>query len=150
MFMIMLQDFMDPWTFNQKNVMKCCKEFLLPGGKQIPFAHTTALATALPIDGYVVHFETAGLGVVRVEPHDEALTEMVRQIRGRLVGAELLSKLQRPDLTGVSFDFEQARLLARRAGEAIAAGALGYTLIVASSQSCVCQKWKTDRRCSLP
>ena len=37
MFMIMLQDFMDPWTFNQKNVMKCCKEFLLPGGLQIPF-----------------------------------------------------------------------------------------------------------------
>ena len=37
MIMIMLQDFMDPWTFNQKNVMKCCKEFLLPGGGQIPF-----------------------------------------------------------------------------------------------------------------
>src|SRR5919204_2690246 len=37
MFMIRLQDFMDPWTFNQKNVMKCCKEFLLPGGLQIPF-----------------------------------------------------------------------------------------------------------------
>ena len=28
MFMIMLQDFMDAWTFNQKNLMKCCKEFL--------------------------------------------------------------------------------------------------------------------------
>jgi hypothetical protein len=28
---------MDPWTFSQKNLMKCCKEFLLPGGKQIPF-----------------------------------------------------------------------------------------------------------------
>jgi 7,8-dihydro-6-hydroxymethylpterin dimethyltransferase len=37
MIMIMLQDFMDPWTFNQKNLMKCCKEFLLPGGKQVPF-----------------------------------------------------------------------------------------------------------------
>lgn len=37
MFMIMLQDFMDPWTFNQKNVMKCCKAILLPDGKQIPF-----------------------------------------------------------------------------------------------------------------
>ncbi len=37
MFMIMLQDFMDVWTFNQKNLMKCCKEFLLPGGRQIPF-----------------------------------------------------------------------------------------------------------------
>ncbi|HEX6462852.1 MAG TPA: radical SAM protein [Vicinamibacterales bacterium] len=35
--MIMVQDFMDPWTFNQKNLMKCCKEFLVPGGKQIPF-----------------------------------------------------------------------------------------------------------------
>lgn len=37
MFMIMMQDFMDPWTFNQKNLMKCCKEILLPDGKQIPF-----------------------------------------------------------------------------------------------------------------
>ena len=37
MIMIMVQDFMDSWTFNQKNLMKCCKEFLLPGGKQIPF-----------------------------------------------------------------------------------------------------------------
>lgn len=36
-FMIMLQDFMDPWTFTQKNAMKCCKEILLPDGKQIPF-----------------------------------------------------------------------------------------------------------------
>jgi len=36
-FTIMMQDFMDPWTFNQKNLMKCCKEILLPDGKQIPF-----------------------------------------------------------------------------------------------------------------
>jgi tetraether lipid synthase len=36
-FMIMFQDFMDPWTFNQKNLMKCCKAILLPDGKQIPF-----------------------------------------------------------------------------------------------------------------
>jgi len=37
LFVVMLQDFMDPWTFNQKNLMKCCKEILLPDGKQIPF-----------------------------------------------------------------------------------------------------------------
>ncbi len=36
-FMIMITDFMDPWTFNVKNLMKCCKEFLLPDGRQIPF-----------------------------------------------------------------------------------------------------------------
>ena len=43
MFMIMLQDFMDPWTFNQKNLMKCCKEILLPDGKQIPFCAYNSL-----------------------------------------------------------------------------------------------------------
>ncbi|MDE3199143.1 MAG: radical SAM protein, partial [Acidobacteriota bacterium] len=43
MIMIMLQDFMDPWTFNQKNLMKCCKEFLLPGGRQVPFCSYNAI-----------------------------------------------------------------------------------------------------------
>src|SRR5207244_3809936 len=43
MFMVMLQDFMDPWTFNQKNLMKCCKELLLPDGKQIPFCAYNSL-----------------------------------------------------------------------------------------------------------
>jgi len=46
MMMIMLQDFMDSWTFNQKNLMKCCKEFLLPGGKQVPFCAYNNIGTA--------------------------------------------------------------------------------------------------------
>jgi hypothetical protein len=36
-FMISTRDFMDPWTFNVKNVMKCCVEFLVPDGRMIPF-----------------------------------------------------------------------------------------------------------------
>jgi len=28
---------LDPWTFNVKNVMKCCVEFLVPDGRMIPF-----------------------------------------------------------------------------------------------------------------
>jgi uncharacterized radical SAM superfamily Fe-S cluster-containing enzyme len=36
-FMVNTRDFMDPWTFNVKNVMKCCVEFLLPDGRMIPF-----------------------------------------------------------------------------------------------------------------
>jgi uncharacterized radical SAM superfamily Fe-S cluster-containing enzyme len=43
MLMIMAQDFMDSWTFNQKNLMKCCREFLLPGGKQIPFCASNTI-----------------------------------------------------------------------------------------------------------
>ncbi|NUM43198.1 MAG: radical SAM protein [Anaerolineales bacterium] len=36
-FMVNTRDFMDPWTFNIKNVMKCCVEFLTPDGRMIPF-----------------------------------------------------------------------------------------------------------------
>jgi len=36
-FMINTRDFMDPWTFNVKNVMKCCVEFIVPDGRMIPF-----------------------------------------------------------------------------------------------------------------
>jgi uncharacterized radical SAM superfamily Fe-S cluster-containing enzyme len=35
--MINTRDFMDPWTFNVKNAMKCCVEFLTPDGRMIPF-----------------------------------------------------------------------------------------------------------------
>ena len=35
--MINTRDFMDPWTFNVKNAMKCCVEFLTPAGRMIPF-----------------------------------------------------------------------------------------------------------------
>jgi hypothetical protein len=36
-FMVNTRDFMDPWTFSVKNVMKCCVEFLTPDGRMIPF-----------------------------------------------------------------------------------------------------------------
>src|SRR5260370_5406072 len=37
MILIMLQDFMDPWAFHPKNLMKSGQEFLLPRGTQAPF-----------------------------------------------------------------------------------------------------------------
>jgi hypothetical protein len=36
-FMINTRDFMDPYTFNVKNAMKCCVEVLVPDGRMIPF-----------------------------------------------------------------------------------------------------------------
>lgn len=36
-FMIMIKDFMDAYTFNVKSVMKCCVEVLVPDGRMIPF-----------------------------------------------------------------------------------------------------------------
>jgi uncharacterized radical SAM superfamily Fe-S cluster-containing enzyme len=35
--MINARDFMDPYTFNLKNMMKCCVAFLVPDGRMIPF-----------------------------------------------------------------------------------------------------------------
>jgi ubiquinone/menaquinone biosynthesis C-methylase UbiE len=85
---------------------------------------------ALPIHGYVQHLQSAGLRVEQVEAHDEALSELVRQIRARLLGAEVLSKLQQIDLPGA--DFAQAKALARCAADAVERGVLGYSLILAS------------------
>lgn len=36
-FMVMVKDFMDPYTFNLRSVMKCCVEVLVPDGRMIPF-----------------------------------------------------------------------------------------------------------------
>lgn len=36
-FMVNTRDFMDPWTFNVKNAMKCCVAFVVPDGRMIPF-----------------------------------------------------------------------------------------------------------------
>ncbi len=37
LFMVTVKDFLDPWTFNVKQVMKCCIAVLVPDGRLIPF-----------------------------------------------------------------------------------------------------------------
>ena len=36
-FQIAIKDFLDAWTFNVKQVMKCCVGILVPDGRVIPF-----------------------------------------------------------------------------------------------------------------
>jgi hypothetical protein len=87
-FMIMLQDFMDPWTFNQKNLMKCCKEILLPGGKQIPFcAYNT-----------VGYREQAREQLVQQEPARQSARRDRLEYRPRPI---TFSFPARPDLVGI-------------------------------------------------
>ncbi len=52
----------------------------------------------------------------------------MRNIQGKLLGAELMSKLKRLDLEGI--DFANAKKLARAASEAVRARRLGYALVV--------------------
>ena len=75
----------------------------------------------------MAYLEAAGFTGLNVEPHDEALAEMVRDIQGKLLGAELMSKLKKLDIGGV--DFTQAKALARAAADAVRAGTLGYAIV---------------------
>ena len=72
----------------------------------------------------------AGLTITLTESHDEALAQLVRDVRLKLMGAELLVRLKQIELPGA--DFEQARALARAAARAIDAGTFGYAVIAAA------------------
>jgi SAM-dependent methyltransferase len=92
-------------------------------------AWIACIADARPVEEYAGCLETAGLDVTTIEPHNNALAEMARDIQGRLLSIELMVKLKKLDLPGT--DLDQAKHLARAAGKAIQQGLLGYSLIVA-------------------
>jgi arsenite methyltransferase len=102
----------------------------LPAGLDDLLAWIACVADARPPDEYVQYVEAAGLGVVTVEDHDQALMELVRAVRLRLTAAHVALRLQQ--LAPSSVDLARATDLARAAERAVAEGALGYTLIVAS------------------
>ncbi len=91
-------------------------------------AWIACIADAQPVDNYTRYLTEAGLTVDMIEAHDDALQEMVQQIRGKLLGAELLVRLKKLDLP---FDFEQAKTLAKAASTAIQMQKFGYTVILA-------------------
>jgi hypothetical protein len=93
-------------------------------------AWIACIGDALPVEGYVLHCVAAGLYVKQIETHDAALSELVHTIRGRLLSAELVAKLRQVDLPGV--DLQEAKTVARVAADTIAAGRLGYVLVVAT------------------
>jgi arsenite methyltransferase len=95
-------------------------------------AWVACIADARPVAEYARYLEEATFQPPMIEPHDDALLELVRDIQGKLLGAELMVKLKKLNLPGA--DFKQAKSLACAAMDAIRAGILGYTLIVAGYQ----------------
>jgi arsenite methyltransferase len=89
------------------------------------------IADARPVASYIADLEAVGLKVRHIEAHDEALTELIDEVRGRLMAAEIVTKIQQVELPrGV--DMKLAKRVARSALEAVKARTLGYTLIIAS------------------
>ena len=94
-------------------------------------AWIACIADALSVDGYVGACEAAGLRVECIEEHNQALMDLVHQVRGRLVAADLFAKLGQLELPSPVQDLQQATSMARSAAQAVEDGTLGYSLIVA-------------------
>ena len=90
-------------------------------------AWVACIADAQPVDTYVRYLCDARFRVERVEAHDEALLEMVNQVRTKLLGAEIMVVLKKLELPGV--DFAAAKEMARSAVSAVRRGSLGYAII---------------------
>ncbi|HYE71940.1 MAG TPA: methyltransferase domain-containing protein [Blastocatellia bacterium] len=93
-------------------------------------AWVACIADAQPIESYAAFLNQAGFNVNCLELHDEALQEMVNQIRMKLLGAEILVGLKKMDLPGV--DFPAAKQMAASALTAIKQGKLGYAIVAGS------------------
>ena len=93
-------------------------------------AWVACITDAQTVDGYREALRVAGFETDRVIAHDDALKEMVNQIRGKLLGLEIAVGLKKVDLPGV--DFTNAKQMAKAALEAINAGQLGYALLTAT------------------
>lgn len=87
------------------------------------------IGDALPLNRYVEILSEAGFHVQEIEDHSGQLTEMVRQIQGKLLTAEIMLGLKKIDLPGV--DFAAGKRFARAALDATQRGKLGYAVLTA-------------------
>jgi ubiquinone/menaquinone biosynthesis C-methylase UbiE len=101
----------------------------LPAGLDDLLAWIACIADARPPEEYAAHLAAAGLRVTAIEDHDEALADLVRTVRLRLLGARVAVHVNGAELPVA--DLTRARALCRAAKHAVDSGSLGYSLIVA-------------------
>jgi ubiquinone/menaquinone biosynthesis C-methylase UbiE len=87
------------------------------------------IGDAQPVESYARALRQAGLTIESIEDHSYALNEMVRQIQGKLLGAEITAGLKKLDFPTVHFS--DAKRFAQAALSAVKDGKLGYTVISA-------------------
>lgn len=101
----------------------------LPPELKTLMAWVACIADARPAQEYAQLLAGAGFEADCIEAHDEALAEMVRQIRMKLLGLEIavgLEKLKLPDM-----DLAAAKQLAASALQAVSRRQLGYAIVAA-------------------
>ena len=102
----------------------------LPADLKTLMAWVACIADAQPAEKYADLLTDAGFRIDCIEKHDDALKEMVHQIRMKLLGLEIavgLEKLKLPDL-----DLTAARQLSASALHALSQRQLGYAIVTAA------------------
>jgi ubiquinone/menaquinone biosynthesis C-methylase UbiE len=100
----------------------------LPNELNNLMAWVACIADAQPIEEYVSLLTAAGFLMSQIEIHDEALAELIHEIRGKLLVAELmanLNKLEFPEW----IDFDEVGRLAQITADTVNQGKLGYVLL---------------------
>jgi len=104
----------------------------MPSELQTLLGWLACLGDARPVEEYVTYLVEAGFSRPTVEEHPESLRNLVREIRGKLIGAEVLAKLGKLPIPIA--DFRQAKELAKVASAAVEEGRFGYSLLIARRQ----------------
>ncbi len=96
-------------------------------------AWVACIGDAQTVEAYQQWLQRAGLVIEASEDRSGTLSEMVRDIRGRMLLAEIMVGTKKLSLPG--FDPAQARSFLKAATEAIAGRRLGYHLLTARANS---------------
>lgn len=103
----------------------------LPPELDTLIAWVACVADAQPVEKYRSILSEAGFSTDKVEIHDEALAELIHEIRGKLFVAELMANLNKID-TPDWIDFNEAGRLAMLTADTISKGKLGYALLTST------------------
>ncbi len=90
------------------------------------------IGDAQTADAYEARLQSVGFEIAQRLDCGEHLVEMVRQVSGRLLLAEVMTGLRKLDLPG--FDPAQAKQFLTAASKAISHGELGYILLIAANR----------------
>lgn len=99
----------------------------LPPELDTLMAWVACVADAQPIAEYSSILSQAGFSMGQPEIHDQALAELINQVRGKLLVAELMVGLKKLEVPGW-VDFDQFGRLAQITAQTVDEGRLGYAI----------------------
>ncbi len=105
----------------------------LPDELEGALAVAACIADARSAESYADLFRAAGFIDVSIEGHDDAMLALVKSVRTKLLGAQLLVRTNQIVLPEITID--RGKTLAKHASEAIANGLLGYAIVTAAKAS---------------